>query len=39
MTYVSGIKVGIAVSFIVTFLTILGKIGKHALCESFKPEE
>jgi len=37
-TKMGNIEIGIVTSFIAAFIIVLGKVGKKAICESFKPE-
>jgi|GEM_PF-4359355 len=38
-TNLSSIEIGIITSFVTIFMLIVGKMGKRALCEAFKPVE
>ena len=38
-TYVGGLKVGVITSITITLLRIAAKMGKHTLCEVYKPED
>ena len=37
-TSLGSIEIGVVTSFVALFVTIIGKMGKRAMCESFKPE-
>ncbi len=36
-TKLKGLEIGIATSFITSFMIVLGKMGKKAMCERYKP--
>jgi hypothetical protein len=37
-TKISSVEIGVITSFVTTFMIIIAKMGKRAMCESFKPE-